>query len=187
MSAKNWLRLLLLLVVGGLFVAGWYFDVEDRIDVDLVRDTLEGFGPLGGLVFVLAVSILQPLHISIHVFLLAASVVWDPAEAILYGWLATLGSGLTSFAFGRFMARDWVQANLPEKFRKYEAKLERNTFKTVLVLRLIFFTTPMLQFFYGAVKLRFWPWFAATAIGNLPTVVVVVLLGWKITAWLETL
>lgn len=187
MSAKNWLRVALLLLVVGLFAAGWYFDVEDHISVELVRETLLGFGPFGGLVFIAAVSVLQPLHISVHVFLLSASLVWPPVEAILYGWLGTLGAGLTSFAFGRFMARDWVEKNIPDKFRKYQDRLERNTFKTVLILRLIFFTTPMLQFFYGAVRLRFWPWFAATAIGNLPTVIVVVLAGWKITAWLETL
>ena len=130
---------------------------------------------------------MQPLHISIYVFLLAASLVWPPVEAIIYGWLATIGCALTSFAFGRFMAREWVEAHVPEKFKKYQDRLERHTFKTVLVLRLVFFTTPMLQFMYGAVRLRFWPWLAATCIGNLPTVIVVVLLGWKITAWLETL
>lgn len=187
MSWKNWLRVALILVVAGLFAAGWYFDIEDRIDVDLVRDTLQGFGPFGGLVFIAVVAVLQPLHISVHMFLLAASLVWPPAEAILYGWLATIASGLTSFVFGRFMAREWVEKNIPERFRKYQDRLEKNTFKTVLLLRLIFFTTPMLQFMYGAVRLRFWPWFAATCIGNLPTVVVVILLGWKITAWLETL
>ena len=185
MKAKNALRLAILLVVLGVMVTGWYFDVHTRVDIDAVRAWLVELGPLGGLGFVVTVALVQPLHISIHAFLLAAAAVWDPLEAMVWSWLGCMACALTSFFFGRFMAREWVQENLPEKFRRYEDRLERHTFKTVLVLRLLFFTTPMLQFFYGAVRLRFWPWLAATAIGFVPTVVVVVLLSDQVIAWME--
>lgn len=185
MSAKNAVRVGILVAVVALMATGWFFDVHQRVDIDLVRTTLVDLGPLGGLGFIVAVSLLQPLHLSVHAFLLAAALVWEPAEAMIYGWLACMGCALTSFVFGRFMARDWVQANLPAKFRRYEDALELNTFKTVLILRLLFFTTPMLQFFYGAVKLRFWPWLAATGIGFVPYVVIMVLLSDQVIAWLE--
>lgn len=186
MTAKNALRIALLLAVVGLITAGWWFEVHERVDIELVRAWLHDLGPLGGLGFVVAVSLLQPLHLSVHAFLLAAALVWEPAEAMFWGWLACMGCSLTSFVFGRFMARDWVQANLPEKFRKYEDQLERNTFRTVLILRLLFFTTPMLQFFYGAVRLRFSHYLAASAIGFLPYVVGMVLLSDQVIAWMES-
>ncbi len=186
MKAKNALRLILGLVTVAFVIGLWQSGVYETLTVDSVRQWLLDAGPWGGLLFVVAVSLLQPMHLSMHAFLLAASQVWPPAEAMLYSFLGLMGAALTSYAFARFMAAEWVQARIPEKLKPYEARLEEKTFSTVLILRLLFFTTPMVQFSYGVLKLRFWPWLAAMALGSLPYVIVEILLGSQLKALLES-
>ena len=183
-KAKNVLRLLLLVVVLLAVVVAWQTGLYEKLTVESVRNWLLEAGPWGGVLFILAVSVLQPMHLSMHAFLLAASQVWPPLEAMLYSFLGLMGAALTSFFFARFMAAEWVQARIPEKLKPYEERLEKETFKTVLILRLLFFTTPMVQFSYGVLRLRFWPWMAAMALGSLPYVVIEILLGNQLQQWL---
>ncbi len=184
MKAKNILRLVLALLVLVAVLTAWQTGLYEKLSVESVRRWLLDAGPWGGVLFVLAVSVLQPMHLSMHAFILAASQVWPPLEAMLYCFLGLMGAALSSFGFARFMAAEWVQARIPDKLKPYEARLEDKTFTTVLILRLLFFTTPMVQFSYGVLKLRFWPWMAAMALGSLPYVVIEVLLGSQLQAWL---
>ncbi len=47
------------------------------------------------------------------------------------------------------MARDFVAARIPAKFVEYDAALARNAFRTVFLLRLIFWMPQFLHSFFG--------------------------------------
>lgn len=181
-----WRRALPKLVLLGLVlgVAGGLYASGVELDLDAIVARVEAAGVWGPLVFLAATATIPPAGLSMHPFLLTAGMVWDPVPAVLIAWTGTMASALSGFGFARYVARDWVQARAPERFRRYDAALAERGFRTVLLVRLVFFTTPWLQLIMGASRVRFRDYIAATAIGNLPTTVLVVVLGEQIARWL---
>ncbi len=150
-----------------------------------IQAMLRNSGAWGPIAFVLTFTILQSLAVSAHIFIVSASLVWPIEMAILLSWLGSMGSGLASFFFARYVGRDWVQERIPERIRAYDQRLERHGLLTVIVLRLVLFTSPPLQLGLGISSVRFRPFLLGTAIGNLPTVLVVSLASGAIVAWFQ--
>ncbi len=113
-------------------------------------------GPWGGVLFVGAYACLQPFGVNGLVFLLSAPLIWTPTEAFLLNWAGTIGTGLFSFLVARFVARDWIQQRLP-RIRRFDERLQTNGFRTVFLLRLIFYTTPTVQWALGVSRGRLRP------------------------------
>ena len=177
------LKLVPLLTVVGLIVAlTTHFD----FDAAALEAWVRAQGPLGPVLFVLTFATLQALFISSHVFIIAANAIWPAPWAILYSWLGTLGSGLLSFVFARFVARSWVQSRLPEKIKRYDEKLAESGFMTVLILRIFLFTSPPLQLGLGVSGVRFLPFLTATALGNLPSILLSTFAASTLLAWLKS-
>lgn len=170
---------LVLSVAGGLYASGFEFD----LDAFVAR--VEAAGIWGPLIFLAATATIPPAGVSMHPFLLTAGMVWDPVPAVLIAWLGTMASAITGFCFARYVARDWVQARAPARFRRYDTALAERGFRTVLIARIVLFTTPWMQLMMGASRVRFRDYLAASAIGNLPVTVLVVVLGEQIARWLS--
>jgi uncharacterized membrane protein YdjX (TVP38/TMEM64 family) len=89
------------------------------------------------------------------VFILAAPLVWPWPVAFALSMVGTMAASIVGFSFARFMARDWVAARIPARFRKYEEALTRRAFETVFLLRLVFWMPPLLHAFFGVSNVRF--------------------------------
>lgn len=178
-------RVLMVLGVLGLLYGVYASGLVQDLDVEGLRDRIGALGAWGVVGFVVATSVLQPLHISIYLFLGAAVLVWGPWLGGLLLWVATLGSAASSFAFARYLARDWVQARLPDRFRALDARLESGGLRGVIALRLVFFTTPALQLMCGVSRLDFRTYMLGTALGNIPWLVISVALGGVVKDWLQ--
>ncbi|MGB5812227.1 MAG: VTT domain-containing protein [Polyangiales bacterium] len=163
------------------YASGRYEDVDPNELRLYVRDA----GALGAVLFVLAYSFLQPFGINGLVFLLSAPLIWNPAEAFLLNWAGTVGTGIFSFAVGRFIAKDWVQKRLPERVRRFDERLHTRGFVTVLLLRLVFYTMPTLQYALGVSRVRMVPFLAGTVLGVAPFTLLATFLGIRINEWLD--
>ncbi len=184
-AVKQWLpKLVLLLVVVAIGVGLWVSGFEFDLDAFIAR--VESAGMWGPVIFLLTASTIPAAGLSMHPFLVTAGMVWPPPLAVFLGWLGTMGSALVGFLFARYVARDWVQAKAPERFRRYDTALAERGFRTVLIARLVLFTTGWMQLMMGASRVKFRDYMAATAIGNLPVVVIVVLMGERIQQWLSS-
>ena len=174
------------LVLGLLLLVGWVYTsgLFEGLTVESARADILALEGWGVLAYLVALSILQPLHISIYVFMGAAVLVWGPWLGGLLCWLGTLGSAASSFAFARYVARDGVQKRLPERFRALDARLEGGGVKAVVLLRLLFFTTPALQLMCGVSRIDFRSYMVGTAIGNVPMLVFSIAVGTGIKEWL---
>jgi uncharacterized membrane protein YdjX (TVP38/TMEM64 family) len=181
-------RRLLRFAVGLAFLAAALFvlfgGVSDDLDAARIREWLQASGVWGPIVFVVAFALLQPVGVAAHVFILAASLVWPAPLAFLLSWLGTIGGGCVAFAFARFVGHEWVQKRIPKRLERYDAALATKGFRTVLVMRLLFFTFGPMQLMLGVSKVRFVPFLAATALGVLPLVAVETLLGASLVDWL---
>ena len=122
-------------------------------------------GARGYLAFVLAYALLQPFGVPGTVFVVAAPLIWPWPIAFALSMVGTMAASVIGFSFARFVARDFVAARIPSRFRRYDEALERHAFRTVFLLRLVFWMPQALHFFLGVSKVRGTTHFWASLLG----------------------
>jgi len=168
-------------VIAWVYVSGAY----EEFDPATMRIWFQDAGAWGGVLFIAAYSCLQPFGVNGLVFLLSAPLIWSPTDAFLLNWAGTIGTGLFSFSGARFVARDWIQERLPERIRRFDDRLRTHGLRTVFLLRLIFYTTPTVQWALGVSRVSFVPFFAGTVLGVAPFTLMTTLVGVRVAAWLD--
>jgi uncharacterized membrane protein YdjX (TVP38/TMEM64 family) len=154
-----------LLVAAGLLVAhrfGVFHRFADPAGLKLHLLELRGWGYL---TFILAYAALQPFGVPGTVFILAAPLIWPWPVAFALSMAGTMAASIIGFSFARFIARDFVSARIPARFRKYDEALARRGFTTVFLLRFVFWMPPLLHAFFGVSKVSFWKHFWGSLAG----------------------
>jgi uncharacterized membrane protein YdjX (TVP38/TMEM64 family) len=167
-------------VVALLVVAQRLGVFEQFRDPERVRDTLVQLGPWGYLAFVLAYAVLQPFGVPGTVFIMAAPLIWPWPVAFALSMTGTMAASVVGFSFSRFIARDWIATKIPERFRRYDDALARRAFRTVFLLRLIFWMPPLLHAFFGVSKVRFSTHFWGSLVGYVIPLFLVSFFGEKL-------
>jgi uncharacterized membrane protein YdjX (TVP38/TMEM64 family) len=90
--------------------------------------------------------------------------------AFVLSLIGAIASQCLGFVVYRYVASDFARAHIPERLRAYEERLVARPFRTVLVLRIVTFTWPLMSMLLGVSRVRFAPMLAATAIGLAPGV-----------------
>lgn len=174
LGAKIGVVALVLLALAG----AWYLGIFDQVaEPRTLAHTLVEMGAWGYLAFVLAYAVLQPFGVPGTIFIVAAPLIWPWQTAFALSMTGTMCASVVGFAFARFVAKDWVSARIPARLRKYDEALERNAFRTVVVLRLILWMPPALHAFFGVSKVGFWTHFWGSLVGYVPTLLLVSYLG----------
>ncbi|HVR19359.1 MAG TPA: VTT domain-containing protein, partial [Polyangiaceae bacterium] len=106
--------------------------------------------------------------------------IWPWQTAFALSMTGTMCASVVGFSFARFVARDWVSARIPERLRKYEAALERNAFRTVVLLRFVFWMPQVLHSFLGVSRVPFWTHFWGSLVGYVLPLLVISYLGAEI-------
>jgi len=178
-------RVLVLLVAAAAVTWLYASGAHQALDPSRLRTWLQEAGAYGGVLFVASYSFLQPLGVRSIFFLLSAPLVWDPVTAFALSLLGTVAACVLAFGFARFAAHDWVQGRLPRGVRRLDDRLVSHGFRTVLLLRLLFYTAPTLQYGLGVSRVRAWPFLAGTVLGVVPFTAVATLVGVEVDAWLR--
>lgn len=179
MGVKVALVIVFLAIVAWLCASGTYA----AIDAEAVQRWIRGAGAWGGVAFVLAHALLQPLGVRSLFFVLSAPLIWPPPHAVLLSWVGAVVASVFAFSFARFVAQDWAQLRAPARIRKLDEKLAEDGFRTVTVLRLLFYTTPALQLALGVSRVRFRPFLFGTILGVLPLTLLMTLFGAQISVF----
>lgn len=174
----------LLVVVGAI---AWFYasGAYQGFDPNRLRVWLQDAGAYGGILFVAAYTCLQPLGVRSIFFLLSAPLVWEPATAFMLSMAGTVAACVLAFGFARFIAHEWVQKRLPTAIRRLDDRLVSRGFRTVLLLRLLFYTAPTLQYGLGVSRVAAWPFLGGTVLGVLPFTALVTVVGVQVNAWLQ--
>ena len=186
MDRASLLKIVLVAVVVS-FIA-WFYATEgyEKVDPEGMRVWIRNAGLWGGVLFIVAYSCLQPVGVNGLFFLLSAPLIWSPTDAFLLNWIGTVGTGVFSFAVARFVARDWVQKRLPHPVRRFDDRLHARGFATVFLLRLVFYTTPTVQYALGVSRVKIGPFILGSILGVAPFTFLTTLLGIRVSAWLDT-
>jgi uncharacterized membrane protein YdjX (TVP38/TMEM64 family) len=183
MAAPAWMKIVAVALVVALLVIAQRLGVFEQFgDPERVRQTLVQLGPWGYLAFVGAYAVLQPFGIPGTVFVMAAPLIWPWPIAFGLSMTGTMAASVVGFSFSRFVARDWIARKIPDRFRKYDDALTRRAFRTVFLLRLIFWMPPLLHAFFGVSKVRFATHFWGSLVGYVLPLFVMSFFGEKLFA-----
>ena len=174
-------KIALVVVVAGSLALAYHFGVFAEVsEPRRLVQALLAMGAWGYLAFILAYTVLQPFGVPGTVFIVAAPLIWPWPIAFGLSMVGTMLASIVGFWFARFVARDWVSARIPARLRKYDQALERHAFRTVFLLRLIFWMPQWLHSFLGVSKVRFWTHFWGSLLGYVPPLFLVSYLGSEI-------
>jgi uncharacterized membrane protein YdjX (TVP38/TMEM64 family) len=167
-------------VAAGLALAYRYGVFAEVSEPRRLVQALLAMGAWGYAAFIVAYTVLQPFGVPGTVFIVAAPLIWPWPVAFALSMVGTMCASIVGFSFARFVARDFISARIPARFRKYEQALERHAFRTVFLLRLIFWMPQVLHSFLGVSKVRFWTHFWGSLLGYVPPLLMVSYLGSEI-------
>ena len=130
------------------------------------------------LIFLLAYAIRPILLIPDSVMLMIGGATFGPWVGFLGGYLGENISALIAFSISRFLGDKWASHSRIEFVRKLDKVVTKRGFKTLMFLRLIPIA-PFDPINYGAglTSMSYRTFFAGTALGVVPALVVYVLLG----------
>lgn len=179
-------RIAVVLAVAVLLVVAQQLGVFHELrDPAGLRDAMLAIGPWGYLAFVVAYATLQPFGVPGTVFIFAAPLIWPWPIAFGLSMVGTMAASVIGFSFARFVARDWIAARIPARFRKYDEALARRAFATVVLLRFVFWMPPLLHAFFGVSKVPFGTHFWGSFLGYLVPLFLVSFFGQKVVDWMR--
>ena len=152
--------------------------------MDAVIEFMRSYGPYAMVIsFFLMVfsSVAAPLPAFLITFANAAIFGWW--QGAILSWSSAMAGAAVCFFIARVLGRDTVErfagkgaiASVEGYFREYGSK-------TILVCRLLpFVSFDAVSYFAGLTPIKFWPFFIATGIGQLPATIVYSYVGGMLT------
>lgn len=184
LSLRGWLRLLVGGLVLGVAAWAWHTGALAGLTLEGLRTGVAGAGPWGPFAYLAAFTALQPFGVSAHLFLVVAGLAWPPQLALPLGYAGMMGAALSAFGLARWMGKEAIQARMPGWLEAWDARLERGGLRTVILIRLLFFTTFPVQLMLAVSRVRFRDYVLGTAIGNLPVLVVIIVFADRVASWM---
>jgi len=91
--------------------------------------------------------------------------IFGPYWGFLYVWIGAMLGASGAFIIGRTLGREFAASLIGGRLKKYDDRIERNGFATVLYLRLVYFPFTPMNFGMGLTKVRFRDYFFGTGLG----------------------
>lgn len=153
-----------------LLLAGAVFARSRGVDVAMLQRELLALGWLAVPAFLVAFAIGELLHLPGILFVVAARVVFGPAEGFVLGYVGALGALAVSFAMAKRLVSAARATSEPwrPKFRLLRRAFERiesSPVRSVALLRFVFWLAPPLTYALATTRLRFRDHLAGCAIG----------------------
>lgn len=168
----RWLLIPVLAVFG--FAVYWFDVLAFVAEPEQVRDLLRDSGPWGALLYVLAFTLIEPLGVPGIVFIGPATQIWDYWTVVGLSVAGAVGAGCVVYVLARWVAREWFQARLPERVRRFTAHAEERPFRTVILVRAVLFLAAPAHWALGLSQIRFAPFFFGSIIGFTPPMMALV-------------
>jgi uncharacterized membrane protein YdjX (TVP38/TMEM64 family) len=164
-----------LLVLGGLTWAGASYNLSTHPSLEQVRSMVHSLGAYGAAAFVgLCVGAVL-LHMPEIVLIAIGGVLFGSVKGFFLGWIGSVAGSTCSFLMARYFLRNAVQRALLSRFERIQAideRLARRGFWTILVLRLVLFMAPPLNWAIGVTRVRLRDYVLGSALGVVPCIAV---------------
>lgn len=113
------------------------------------------------------------------VLTVVGGVLFGPIAGVAIVAIAANGSAMIAYLVGRLLGRTSSDAGseAASLLARWSAKMRDNSFETVLTMRFLFLPYDLVSSAAGALRIRWVPFIAATALGSIPGTISFVLLG----------
>jgi len=103
------------------------------------------------------------------VLTLAGGFVFGPVLGVLYTILASNISSTIAYFVGYYFGQGLLKDDGSDgTIQRYARRMRENSFETVLVMRFIFLPYDAVSYLAGFLRIHYWPFILATALGSIP-------------------
>ena len=150
-----------------------YANAQGLSPLEVVQELL-GFmqaGIWGVMIFIVLYAIRPLILFPATLLTLAGGFVFGPILGVIYTVVASNISSAIAFYVGRYFGEGLLQEQDDEGdgwIQRYTRRMRENSFETVMTMRFIFLPYDMVSYLAGFLRIRFWPFILATALGSIP-------------------
>lgn len=169
-------------ILGMILFISLIYIIERLINFDSAKleTYVTSFGILGPIILLFVIIITSSIGFIYLIPIALTALLFNSYLAFLISIVGlTLGATISFFA-SRYFARDFVQRNYIKSIKglkKYDEKLQKNGFFTILFLRFIsFIPYEIINIAAGLSKIRFLPFILATFVGIIPGAILTIYL-----------
>jgi uncharacterized membrane protein YdjX (TVP38/TMEM64 family) len=175
--SKSWLQIhaqkLIALLFWVLLIAGyqWYANVHQLSPLQVVQQLLDFMtnGLWGPIVYIVLYAIRPLILFPSTVLTLAGGFVYGPILGVLYTVIASNISATIAYFIGHFFGEGMLKDDGSDNLiQRYARRMRENSFETVMIMRFIFLPYDAVSYLAGFLRIRYWPFILATALGSIP-------------------
>ncbi|WP_161823227.1 VTT domain-containing protein [Sporotomaculum syntrophicum] len=186
---------IIVVIAAYFFIPGLKSGINDAVlvlkdlNVDKVKDYILGFGiwaPVASFLLMTLQSLIAPLPAFVITFANAGLFGW--VNGALLSWSSAMAGAALCFFIAKYLGRDFVEklttksalASVDEFFEKYGNY-------AILIARLLpFISFDIVSYAAGLTSMRFWSFFLATGLGQLPATIIYSYVGGMLTGGAKT-
>jgi uncharacterized membrane protein YdjX (TVP38/TMEM64 family) len=161
------------LLFWALLIAGyqWYANANDLSPFDAIQSLLTFMqnGIWGVLIYILLYAVRPLLLFPATVLSVASGFVFGPFLGVLYTIIASNISSTIAFFVGHYFGEDLLKDDGSEGIvQRYARRMRENSFETVMIMRFIFLPYDAVSYLAGFLRIHYWAFILATALGSIP-------------------
>lgn len=149
----------------------WYARSNQLSALDVIRHML-GFlttSRWGPSAYVILYAIRPLILFPSTLLTLAGGFVFGPILGVVYTIIASNLSSTVAYFVGRYFGEGLLKEGEGEGLiQRYANRMRNNSFETVLVMRFIFLPYDAVSYLAGFLRIKYWPFILATALGSIP-------------------
>lgn len=182
---RHWQKLVALGLWAGILAAYRGYAVANGLGpVEAVGQLIQlmqtnAFGPL---IYILLYALRPLLFFSSVLLTLAGGFIFGPVWGILYTVIAANTSAMVAYVVGYYfgqglLADDGSNNKSGGVIQRYAARMRKDSFETVLIMRFIFLPYDLVNYLAGFLRIDWKAFLLATALGSIPGTISFILFG----------
>ncbi len=175
--AKSWLsqnraKLAALFFWAALLVAYQVYTRANQLTpLEAVQSLIDFFASSiwGPLVYILVYAVRPLVLFPSTLLTLAGGFVFGPLFGVIYTVIASNISSTIAFFVGRYFGEGLFKEDHSDGWvQRYARRMRQDSFETVIIMRFIFLPYDAVSYLAGFLRIRYWPFILATALGSIP-------------------
>jgi uncharacterized membrane protein YdjX (TVP38/TMEM64 family) len=149
----------------------WYARANQLTPLQAVQSLLDFFTSSfwGPILYILAYAIRPLILFPSTLLTMAGGFVFGPASGVLYTIIASNISSTIAYFVGRYFGEGLFNDDGSNGLiQHYARRMRENSFETVMIMRFIFLPYDAVSYLAGFLRIRYWPFIMATALGSIP-------------------
>jgi uncharacterized membrane protein YdjX (TVP38/TMEM64 family) len=156
-----------------LLIAGyqWYANANQLSPLQVVQQLLDFMtnGFWGPIIYILLYAIRPLILFPSTVLTLAGGFVYGPVWGVVYTVIASNISSTIAYFIGHFFGEGMLKDGGSDGLiQRYARRMRENSFETVMIMRFIFLPYDAVSYLAGFLRIKYWPFILATALGSIP-------------------